>query len=200
MLAVLDRLDGLLLSGSPSNVEPGRYGVAHDATPGKHDPARDATTLPLIHAALARGLPLLAICRGMQELNVALGGTLHQQVQELPGRLDHRGGPGTVAERYRPKHGLRAEGGMARLLGRGATQVNSLHEQGIDALAPGLVAEAWAPDGTMEAVRVADVSGWAFGVQWHPEWNWAANPDSVAIFAAFGAACRAHAARARKAA
>src|SRR5574340_984211 len=100
MLAVLDRLDGLFLPGSPSNVAPGRYGAAEDLTPGQHDEARDGTALPLIHAALARGLPLLAVCRGVQELNVALGGTLIQQVQTLPGRFDHRGGPGTRAERY----------------------------------------------------------------------------------------------------
>jgi putative glutamine amidotransferase len=196
MLAVLDRLDGLLLSGSPSNVDPLLYGVEHDATPGRHDAPRDATTLPLIRAALARGLPVLAICRGLQELNVALGGSLHQQVQDLPGRQDHRGGPGTMEHRYRPKHAVRLEGGIARMLGRTEVQVNSLHEQALDRVAPGLVVEGWAPDGTIEAVRVDLSAGWAYGVQWHPEWQFADNADSVAIFAAFGAACRAYAARA----
>ncbi|MGH7042076.1 MAG: gamma-glutamyl-gamma-aminobutyrate hydrolase family protein, partial [Acetobacteraceae bacterium] len=100
--AVLDRLDGLLVPGSPSNVHPDRYGGGASLTPELHDAARDATALPLIRAAVARGLPVLAICRGIQELNVALGGTLHQAVQTLPGRLDHRGGSGTVAVRYGP--------------------------------------------------------------------------------------------------
>ncbi len=98
-LAVLDRLDGLLIPGSPSNVHPDHYAGGASQTPELHDPARDATTLPLIRAAIARGMPVLAICRGIQELNVALGGTLHQQVHEVDGRLDHRAGPGTLEER-----------------------------------------------------------------------------------------------------
>ena len=103
-LAVLDRLDGLLIPGSPSNVHPSHYDGGESLTPDHHDPARDATTLPLIRAAIARGMPLLAICRGIQELNVALGGTLHQQVHNVAGRMDHRGGPGTLEQRYGPKH------------------------------------------------------------------------------------------------
>ena len=114
-LALLDRLDGVLVSGSPSNVEPARYGVAESLTPDKHDPARDATTLPLIRAAIERGIPLLAICRGIQELNVALGGTLHQQVHDVAGRRDHRSGPGTYAEKFGPKHGIRVSGQLARI-------------------------------------------------------------------------------------
>jgi putative glutamine amidotransferase len=191
MLAVLDRLDGIVLSGSPSNVEPARYGAGEDLTPGKHDPARDATTLPLIRAALDRGLPLLAICRGIQELNVALGGTLIQQVQQMPGRDDHRSRGGTLDERYAPRHEIALSGQLAWLLGRSTTRVNSLHEQAIDRPAPGLVVEALAPDGTIEGVRVAAASGWAFGVQWHPEYKAVENPDSVALFHAFGEACRA---------
>ncbi len=191
MLAALDRLDGILLSGSPSNVEPSRYGEADDLTPDKHDAARDATTLPLIRAALDRGLPLLAICRGVQEVNVALGGTLTQKVQELPGRDDHRGRSSVPDERYAPRHVVTLSGQLAWLLGRGTTQVNSVHEQAIDRLAPGLVVEAVAPDGTIEGVRVASASGWAFGVQWHPEHRAVENPDSVALFHAFGSACRA---------
>lgn len=200
MLGVLDRLDGLLLSGSPSNVEPARYGASEDLTPDRHDPARDDTTLPLIRAALDRGLPVLAICRGVQELNVALGGTLHQQVQDLPGRDDHRGGPGRQDDRYRPKHSIALTGGIARILGRAETMVNSLHEQGLDRLAPGLVVEGIAPDGTIEAVHLATAPGWAYGVQWHPEWDCAANPDSVALFRAFGEACRHYATAQKKAA
>jgi putative glutamine amidotransferase len=200
MLAMLDRLDGLLLSGSPSNVEPERYGEAADATPGRHDPERDATTLPLIRAALARGLPLLAICRGIQELNVALGGTLYQQVQTIPGRMDHRGGEGTMEHRYRAKHSVALSGGLASVIGKSEIMVNSLHEQGIDRPADGLVVEAVAPDGMIEGVRVANASGWAYGVQWHPEWGYAGNADSLALFAAFGAACERYAHGVREAA
>jgi putative glutamine amidotransferase len=200
MVALLERIDGLLLSGSPSNVEPHLYGVAPSQTPGRHDPSRDATTLPLIRAALARALPVLAICRGIQELNVALGGTLHQAVHEITGRMDHRGGPGTTEERYRPRHAVRLSGQMAGIVGKAEIMVNSLHGQAIDALGDGLVVEARAPDGTIEAVRVAGAPGWAFGVQWHPEWRCAENEDSMAIFRAFGEACRQRAARLSKAA
>ena len=199
-LPILDRLDGLLLNGSPSNVDPSRYGVAEDLTPDRHDPQRDGTTLALVRAALARGLPVLAICRGVQELNVALGGSLHQQVQDLPGRMDHRGGPGTQAERYRPKHAVRLSGGLARLLGAEAIDVNSLHEQAIDRVAPGLAVEAVAPDGTIEGVRVEAAAGFAYGVQWHPEWGYAEDAASTALFRAFGDAVRAFANRLKKAA
>jgi putative glutamine amidotransferase len=187
-VAVLDRLDGLLLPGSPSNVHPDHYAGGTSLTPDLHDPARDATTLPLIRAALARGMPLLAICRGIQELNVALGGTLHQAVHALPGRMDHRGGPGDFAHRYRPKHTVALSGQLAALLGAEVT-VNSLHAQAIDRPGAGLVVEALAPDGTIEAVRVAGARGFAFGVQWHPEWGYADNPASLALFRAFGDAC-----------
>ena len=190
-VALLDRLDGLLLPGSPSNIEPARYGVAEDQTPGLHDPLRDATSLPLIHEALARGLPLLGICRGHQELNVALGGTLHQRVQELPGRFDHRGDPSSEEACYAPAHSVRLSGHLAALLGNDEITVNSVHQQAIDRLAPGLVVEAEAPDGTIEAVRVRDAPGFAFGLQWHPEWEYGAFADRVSIFRAFGDACRA---------
>lgn len=196
-LALLDRLDGLLLSGSPSNVAPELYGAEEDRTPERHDPARDATTLPLLRAALARGMPLLAICRGIQELNVALGGSLHQQLQTVPGRMDHRAGPGTPEAQYAPRHAIALSGGLAALLGAREIMVNSLHEQGIDRLAEGLSVEALAPDGTVEAVRVADAIGFAYGVQWHPEWQAVANPHSRALFAAFAAACRHYAERRR---
>ncbi len=198
-LAVLDRLDGLLLSGSPSNVEPARYGAVEDETPGLHDPARDATTLPLIREALHRDMPLLAICRGIQELNVALGGSLHQRVYLLPGRLDHRGGPGPHSRAYAPKHEVALSGDLARLLGHQQIRVNSVHGQAIDRLADRLAAEAVAPDGTVEAVRVPGAA-FAFGVQWHPEWEYASDTNSVTLFRAFGDACRAYAGGIRKAA
>src|SRR6185437_2335190 len=175
-------------------VEPTRYGVAESLTPDKHDPARDATTLPLIRAALDRGMPLLAICRGIQELNVALGGTLHQLVHELEGRRDHRAGPGTDDEKVGPKHTIRLSGHLARIVGSAEITVNSLHEQAIDRLADGLVAEAVAEDGTIEGVRVARAAGFApgfaFGVQWHPEYRCLEDPASQALLRAFGDACR----------
>jgi putative glutamine amidotransferase len=199
-IATLDLLDGLLVPGSSSNVHPDHYAGGASLTPELHDPARDATTLPLIRAAIARGMPLLAICRGIQELNVALGGTLHQKLHELRGRLDHRGGEGPLEIRYGPKHLVRVSGGLARLLGTEALTVNSLHGQAIDRLAPGLVAEAAAPDGTIEAVRVQAAPGFAYGVQWHPEWGFADDPASLALFRAFGDACREYRREIRKAA
>ena len=193
MLGVLDRLDGLLLDGSPSNVAPALYGESHDATPRAHDPARDATTLPLVRAALERGMPVLAICRGVQELNVALGGTLHQQVHDVSGRHDHRSGPGTIDEKFGLCHAVTVTGRLAEIVGAREFTVNSLHEQALDRLGVGLVVEGVAADGTVEAVRVADASGFAFGVQFHPEWHVRTDAPSRAIFEAFGAACAAYA-------
>jgi len=196
--ALLGELDGVLLTGSPSNVEPHHYGGPPPPPESPEDPARDATTLPLIRRALRLGVPLLAICRGLQELNVALGGTLHQAVQDVPGRFDHRSDkslpPG--GERYRLAHPVRlAPGGeLQRLLeGAQAIEVNSLHGQAVDRLADGLIVEATAPDGTIEAVRVASAPAFAVGVQWHPEWRVLDDPASRRLFAAFGAACRARA-------
>jgi putative glutamine amidotransferase len=188
-------LDGLLITGSPSNVEPHHYGGRAPRPDSPRDPARDATTLPLIRRALDLAVPLLAICRGLQELNVALGGTLHQEVHELPGRADHRSDK-TVppSERYAPVHPVRLvpDGRLQCLLAGAATiQVNSLHAQGIDRLAGRLQVEAIAPDGTIEAVSVPDARGFALAVQWHPEWRVLENPTSRRLFAAFGAACRA---------
>jgi putative glutamine amidotransferase len=200
MLAVLDRIDGLLLSGSLSNVQPHIYGVAESATPNAHDPFRDDTTLPLARAAIARGMPVLAICRGIQELNVALGGTLHQQVHALPGYMDHRSDPGTPEHQFRLKHKVAVSGQLARIVGADTIMVNSLHGQAIDRPAPGLAVEAVADDGTIEAVRVTSAPGWAFGVQFHPEWLYETDAPSRAIFAAFGAACRAFALGGRRAA
>jgi len=193
--SLLAEVDGLLITGSPSNVEPRHYGGPAPRPETTLDPARDATTLPLIRRALDLAVPLLAICRGLQELNVALGGTLHQNVHDLPGRADHRSDKTVpTQERYGPTHPVRlAPGGtMQRLLEcAGTIQVNSLHAQAIDRLAERLAVEALAPDGTIEAVRVVDAPGFALGVQWHPEWRLLENPISRRLFAAFGAACRA---------
>ncbi len=195
--AVIARLDGLLVTGSPSNLDPAYYG-GPPAPPGDPaDPARDATTLPLIRRALACGLPLFAICRGIQELNVALGGTLHPALHEVPGRRDHRSDKSRpYEERYGPAHRLRlVRGGLLwRLLGGvEEIEVNSLHAQGIDRLAPGLAVEAVAEDGTIEAVRVAEAEAFALAVQWHPEWRVCDNPVSRKLFSAFGEAVRARA-------
>ncbi len=191
-LAVLDALDGLMLPGSPSNVHPSHYDGGDSLTPEQHDLERDATTLRLIPEALSRGMPLLAICRGIQELNVALGGTLHQRLHEVPERMDHRPEPGTIEEKYAPRHLVFLSGQLARIVGSSKILVNSLHGQGIDVLAPGLVVEATATDGTIEAVRVEPARSFAFGVQWHPEWGYADDSASLAIFRAFGAACAAY--------
>ncbi|MFI4987836.1 MAG: gamma-glutamyl-gamma-aminobutyrate hydrolase family protein [Alphaproteobacteria bacterium] len=195
------RLDGLMLTGSPSNVEPHHYEGPASVPGTKHDPYRDATMLPLIREALRGGLPLLAICRGIQELNVALGGSLHQRVQELPGKMDHRMPPGQPREvQYAARHAVTVTPGglLARLVGQQELMVNSLHAQAIDRPAPGLAVEAVSTDGIIEAVSVKDAAAFAMGVQWHPEWKVLENPVSRALFAAFGAAARARAeARAR---
>jgi putative glutamine amidotransferase len=197
--ALLGRLDGLLLTGSPSNVEPLHYGGPASRDGTLHDPARDATTLPLIRAALDAGMPLLAICRGHQELNVALGGTLHQHVHELPGKRDHRGRKvPSNEERYGYAHTIElTEGGaLERLAGARTVTVNSLHAQAIDRAAPGLAIEAVSSDdGVVEAVRVAGATSFALGVQWHPEWHIVSDQLSRALFAGFGDAARERAAR-----
>jgi putative glutamine amidotransferase len=199
---LLERLDGLFLPGSGSNMEPWRYGGALD--PGDEslrDPQRDATSAALILGAIERGLPLFCVCRGFQELNVALGGTLHQQLHLVPGLTDHRADENEAHEvQYAPTHRVRfAEGGVLRQLAGGPeATVNSVHEQGIDRLAERLIAEGWGEDGLVEAARVADAPGFALGVQWHPEWRYAEDALSRALFAAFGDAARKHPSRRRE--
>jgi putative glutamine amidotransferase len=187
-------LDGLMLTGAVSNVAPERYGAPAEPPRGPYDPARDSTTLPLIELALTTGLPLLAICRGFQELNVALGGTLSPRVHEIPGRLDHRAPyKKPLPEQYAATHAVKLTpgGALAALMpGTDSVMVNSLHWQGIETIAPRLVAEATAPDGTIEGVRVADAKDFALGVQWHPEWDVANSPFSMAFFGAFGDSAR----------
>jgi putative glutamine amidotransferase len=187
---LLDRLDGLLLTGSPSNVHPSHYGAEPTHPEILHDPARDATTLPLIREAIRRDMPLLAICRGVQELNVALGGTLHQQIQEVPGRLNHRSRRDSPDGPYGLAHSvtLTAGGLLITLAGAAEVMVNSLHSQGIDRPAPGLRIEAVAPDGQIEAVCFPEAR-FVVGVQWHPEHKAVGNPFSSALFSAFAKAC-----------
>jgi len=189
MTGLLDRLDGVMFNGSPSNVAPMRYGADFDATPDFHDPDRDATTLPMIRAVLERGMPMLCICRGMQELNVALGGTLFQEVHKVAGRMDHRSGEGSREQRFAIKHDVTLSGQLAEISGATTIAVNSLHGQGVDQLAPGLVVEATAPDGTIEAIRVEGAKSFALAVQWHPVWEVAHFADRKRLFEAFGAAC-----------
>ena len=191
---LLDRLDGIMLTGSRSNVQPSLYGGPPHAEGTPEDPARDSTTLPLIRAAIARGLPVLAICRGLQELNVALGGSLHQRLQDLPDRIDHST-PMQPSARVRQgkAHSVRLTSGgwLHRLAGAIEVPVNSLHNQGIDRLAPGLVVDAVASDGTIEGVRAATAPGFVVGVQWHPEYDFDTDALSRRIFEAFGQALRA---------
>lgn len=193
---VLDRVDGVLVTGAEANVHPSLYGVEATAAHEPFDQARDATTLPLIRATLARDLPLFAICRGHQELNVALGGTLATEIQTLPGRMDHRAPDlPTEDEQYGIRHPVDlVEGGrLHEILGTGSITVNSLHRQAIDRLAPGLVVEARAADGTIEAVSVAGAGAFALGVQWHPEYWADSDAPSAKLFTTFGAALRGRA-------
>jgi putative glutamine amidotransferase len=189
----LEVIDGLVFTGSPSNVEPHHYSGPPSAPGTLHDQERDATTLPLIPAAVERGIPVLGICRGFQEINVAFGGSLHQRLHEVPGFLDHRDDESQPLEvQYGPAHDVILEpGGILRgLADTDRIRVNSLHWQGVDRLADRLVVEARAPDGVIEAFRVKDARRFALAVQWHPEWKVMTNRFSCALFAAFGAAVR----------
>ncbi len=191
--ALVHRLDGLLLTGSPSNVHPNHYATPPTPEHEPHDEARDETTLPLILEAIRQGVPLLAICRGMQELNVALGGSLHPRVHELEDRMDHRRPKHDDMDvQYGPRHTIKLTPGgrFAKLAGTEEITVNSLHWQAIDRVAGGLRVEAIAPDGTVEAVSVDGARAFALGVQWHPEYRPLENPFSATLFAAFGRAAR----------
>jgi putative glutamine amidotransferase len=192
--ALLDQIDGILFTGSPSNVAVHHYEGAPDRPDSPQDPGRDAITLPLIRAAIAAQVPVFCICRGFQELNVALGGTLDTHVHSADGRLDHRA-PRDVPyeEMYGPRHKVAflAGGQFARILGKSETQVNSLHWQGIARPAERIQVEGRAEDGVIEAVSLKDHPGFCLGAQWHPEFRVTENADSMALFKAFGAAARA---------
>lgn len=189
--ALLESVDGLMFTGSPSNVHPTRYGH----TPSEHyepyDEARDAMAFRLIDRALEKGVPCLFVCRGFQELNAALGGTLHAKVHEVEGRLDHRMPKHDDPDvRYGLRHGMSFTPGgpFARIAGATEIEVNSLHGQGIDQPAPGLEVEGLAPDGTPEAVSVTGAKAFALGVQWHPEYKPQENDFSTRLFRAFSEA------------
>lgn len=190
---ILAHVDGLFFTGSPSNVEPHRYGGAQSEPGTLHDPHRDATTLSMVPRAIAAGVPVLGVCRGFQEMNVALGGTLHQRVHEIAGFDDHREDKDQPLDvQYAPAHDVVLEPGgtLARLAGADRIRVNSLHSQGIERLGPDLAVEARAPDGLVEAFRVPGAPAFALAVQWHPEWQVMTNEFSKALFAEFGRAAR----------
>ncbi len=195
--AVLAEVDGILLTGSPSDIEPHHYGGEASREGSLHDPARDALTLPLVRRALARDVPLFAVCRGFQELNVALGGSLHQRVADVPGYHNHKENPDDPLDvQYGPAHPVTLmDGGLLhRMHGSTTADVNSLHGQGVARLADGVTVEAVADDGLIEAFTVDASNGFALAVQWHPEWKVTENPFSMEIFNAFGDACRKRAA------
>jgi putative glutamine amidotransferase len=195
---VLERLDGVLLTGSPSNVEPHHYRGAASRPGTLHDSHRDRTTLPLIPTVIDAGVPTLAICRGFQEMNVAFGGSLHQHVAEVDGYAIHHENPDDPLDvQYGPNHEVTlTDGGLLRrLTGRDRIIVNSIHEQGVDRLGRRLAVEAVAPDGLIEAFRVEDAPAFNLAVQWHPEWQVKDNEASLALFRAFGDAAREHARR-----
>ena len=188
---LLDICDGFLLTGGRPNVHPEEYGEAPTAAHGAFDRARDAVVLPLVRACVERGQPFFGICRGFQEVNVALGGTLHPEIRELPGRMNHRMPPeGTLEEKFALRHPVRFRlgGVFNRLLGAEEVMTNSLHGQGIKTAGRRIAIEGWAPDGTPEALHVEGATGFTLSVQWHPEWNAANDPVSRPLFRAFGAA------------
>lgn len=195
---MLSRLDGLLLTGAYSNIEPHHYGNEPSYLGNLHDPARDGTTLPLVPLAIEMRVPVLAVCRGLQEVNVALGGTLYQKVHEVAGYDDHREDTeAPLDSQYGIAHPVRlAAGGLlARIAGGEAAEVNSLHGQGIREIGRGLRVEATAPDGLVEAVSLDSDRSFLLAVQWHPEWKVRENRFYLGIFQAFAAACRARAAQ-----
>jgi len=193
---ILSKLDGLLFTGSPSNVEPHHYQGSPSKEGTLHDPYRDQLTLPLIRKAVEKGVPILCICRGFQEFNVAFGGSLHQRLNELPNMFAHKEPDGDDLElKYSLRHEveIKNDGLLRHLELPTKFMVNSLHNQGIDVLAPDLVAEAHAPDGLVEAVTMKNAPGFNLGVQWHPEWKFQENPQSFIIFTAFKNACNEYA-------
>ena len=198
--ALLDVADGILLTGARANVHPSRFGVAPHPAHEPYDERRDAMALAVVEACVARGVPIFGICRGLQEMNVAYGGSLHPEIRELPGRMNHRMprlANGEIhpdqAVVFADRHdvSLVPGGAFATILGQETIRVNSLHGQGI--LEPGarIVVEGVAEDGTIEAIRVADAATFALGVQWHAEYDPQSNPVNRALFEAFGAALKA---------
>ena len=195
--ALLDAVDGVLLTGGRANVHPSRFGVEPDVRHEPYDERRDAVALAVAEACVVRGVPLFGICRGLQEMSVAFGSSLHPEIRELPGRVNHRM-PRLETGEIHPDHAvifgdrhdvhLTPGGAFSRLLGCETIRVNSLHGQGILELGERVVVEGVADDGTIEAIRIADAPGFALGVQWHAEYDPQRNPVNRALFQAFGEA------------
>lgn len=191
---LLEVCDGFLLTGGRPNVHPSEYGEAATEAHGAFDRGRDAIALPLVRACVERGQPILGVCRGFQEVNVAMGGTLHPEIRELPGRDNHRMPPdGTLEEKFALRHKvtLTPGGPFHRLFGAAEVMTNTLHGQGVKTPGARIVIDGHAPDGTPEALYVGGAPGFTLSVQWHPEWNAARDPVSRPLFEAFGAAARA---------
>jgi putative glutamine amidotransferase len=190
---LLEKFDGFVFTGGRPNVHPEEYGHAETEAHGDFDRCRDRITLPLIRACVERGQPILGICRGFQEVNVAMGGTLHPEIREIPGRENHRMPPdGTLEEKFELRHTVTVseDGPFTKVFGKSAVLTNTLHGQGIMEPGPRVVIDGYAEDGTPEAIYIADAPGFTLSVQWHPEWNAENDPVSRPLFEAFGAAAR----------
>ncbi len=190
---LVDRFDGFVFTGGRPNVHPNEYGEPETKAHGSFDRNRDAVTLPLIRACVDQGIPVLGICRGFQEFNVAYGGTLHPEIRDLPGRMNHRMPPdGTQEEKYAHRHDVSIKAGSVfqRVFGASVVLTNSLHGQGVKTAGARIIIDGHAPDGTPEALSVRDAKGFALAVQWHPEWNADQDPVSSRLFKAFGQALR----------
>ncbi|AXI46040.1 gamma-glutamyl-gamma-aminobutyrate hydrolase [Sulfitobacter sp. SK012] len=199
---LMDVCDGFLLTGGRPNVHPEEYGEEETPAHGAFDRARDALTLPLVRACVARGQPVLGVCRGFQEVNVAMGGSLYPEIRELPGRMNHRMPPdGTLEEKFELRHTVRfSESGVFhRLMGAQEVRTNTLHGQGIKDAGPRIVVDGYAPDGTPEATYIDGAPGFTLAVQWHPEWDAGNDPVSRPLFEAFGDAARSWATRGERA-
>ena len=194
---LLEVCDGFLLTGGRPNVHPEEYGEPETEAHGAFDRARDAVALALVRACVARGQPFLGLCRGFQEVDVAMGGSLYPEIRDLPGRMNHRMPPdGTIEEKFELRHDVSfTEGGVFhRVMGASKVLTNTLHGQGIKEPGPRVVIDGHADDGTPEAIYIKDAPGFTLAVQWHPEWNAAKDPVSRPLFEHFGAAVRAWAA------
>ena len=192
--------DGFLLTGGRPNVHPDEYGEAETEAHGEFDRGRDAVALELVRACVDQGQPFFGVCRGFQEVNVALGGTLFPEIRDLPGRMNHRMPPdGTLEETFELRHDVTfSEGGVFHtLMGAQTVRTNTLHGQGIKDAGARIVVDGHAPDGTPEAIYVEGAAGFTLSVQWHPEWNAAQDPVSKKLFSAFGDAVRSWAEGAR---
>ena len=191
---LLEVCDGFLLTGGRPNVHPEEYGECETAAHGTFDRARDAVALGLVRACVERGQPFFGVCRGFQEVNVAMGGTLYPEIRDLPGRMNHRMPPdGTMEEKFELRHDVTfTQGGVFHeVLGKPKVRTNTLHGQGIKVAGPRVIIDGFAEDGTPEAIYIKDAPGFTLAVQWHPEWDAKNDPVSRPLFERFGAAARA---------